>query len=127
MTAVAHDEHHHASPEELEAHDHKSHDRTYVLTALFLAGVTALETATYFFKECPVWHWGDGIGVTTVLLVCMFVKFITIAHFFMHLKYDSKLLSICFYSGLILAVTVYIAVMTAFRLWWSGSHMVPVK
>jgi len=111
-------------PQGHDDHGHTDHNATYVKTALFLAVITGLETATYFFKDFPLWHWGSGVGLTLFLLTCMVIKFFTIVYVFMHLRYDNKLLSICFYAGLILAVTVYVAVLTAFRFWWSGSHMV---
>jgi hypothetical protein len=47
-----------------------------------------------------------------------------VAQVFMHLRFDKKVLSVIFYSGLILALAVYIAVMTIFRLWWPSSHMI---
>ena len=125
MTAVAHEaEHHHPSPEEREAHDHKSHDATYIRTALILSVITAAETATYFAKDFPLWHWGEGLGITAFLIACMCIKFFFILYTFMHLRYDSKLLTYCFVAGLVLAIAVYFAIMAAFRVFWSGSHMV---
>ncbi len=108
------------------SHDdgHADHTGTYIKTALFLAFVTALETATYFQPTFLLWSWGSGVGLTVFLLSCMAIKFITIVYVFMHLKYDNKLLSIAFYAGLILAVTVYLAVLGAFRFFSSGSQMV---
>ena len=120
MTSLIHDLYHAADA----AHGHVNHDRTYVITAGVLALITAAATATYFVKDFPLWNWGEGIGVTAFLLICMVAKFIGVVSIFMHLKFDNKILSWCFYSGLVLAIFVYIGVMTAFRLWWSGSHMV---
>ena len=120
MTAVTHDEVVHE-----ESHEHVSHDRTYVKTALVLAVITAIETATYFFKDFPLWSWGEGVGITIFLLVMMTLKFVGVVSIFMHLKYDSKILSWCFYAGLFLALFVYLGVMAVFRLFWDGSHMLP--
>ena len=39
----------------------------------------------------------------------MAIKFLTVVSFFMHLKFDNKMFSCLFYSGLFLAVCVYVA------------------
>jgi cytochrome c oxidase subunit 4 len=46
----------------------------------------------------------------------MAIKFVIIAAFFMHLKFDSKVLTRVFYTGLFLAVGVYIAALCTFRI-----------
>ena len=55
-------------------------------------------------------------------MILMAVKFFTVAYFFMHLRFDKQILTRLFYSGLILAVLVYVAVLSMFRIWWPGSH-----
>ena len=57
-----------------------------------------------------------------MLLILMAVKFFTVAYIFMHLRFDKPILTRLFYSGLILAVAVYVAVLSMFRIWWPGSH-----
>jgi len=110
-----------------DASVHAGHDpdvdrtKQYVLVAAVLAVMTAVEVSTYWFpKEFPV-------GVSTGLLVfLMIVKFVMVTAFFMHLKFDKRLLAVVFYSGLVLALVVYIAVLTAFRFWGPvENHMVP--
>lgn len=97
-------------------------NRKYVYVAIFLAAVTVVEVLTYVSEDFVLWGWGDGKGLVTVLLLLMAVKFWTVAWYFMHLRWDSRLLTYVFYSGLVLALLVYLAVMTAFRLWWPGAH-----
>jgi cytochrome c oxidase subunit 4 len=46
----------------------------------------------------------------------MAIKFVMVALHFMHLKFDSKVLTRVFYSGLLLAVTVYVAALSTFRI-----------
>jgi cytochrome c oxidase subunit 4 len=94
------------------AHDDHSHglsDLGYVKIAGFLAVVTGAEVAWSYL------HWGDGVGYTIAevggLLLMMAVKFFVVASFFMHLKFDSKLLTGLFYFGLGLAASVYLAVL----------------
>jgi cytochrome c oxidase subunit 4 len=52
-----------------------------------------------------------------MLLVLMGVKFWVVASYFMHLRFDNVLLTRVFYAGLILAVAVYIAVLSAMNFW----------
>lgn len=96
-------------PDVLDAH--KS-DGYYVVVALILAAITGLETSTY---------WLDfGAAFMPLLLTLMTIKFIMVVSLFMHLKFDNKLFSYLFYSGLILAVGVYVATLATFRFFGSG-------
>ncbi|MEL7210762.1 MAG: cytochrome C oxidase subunit IV family protein [Actinomycetota bacterium] len=45
----------------------------------------------------------------------MVVKFILVAMFFMHLRFDHKLFSWVFVAGLVLAAAVYAATLLAFE------------
>jgi cytochrome c oxidase subunit 4 len=54
------------------------------------------------------------------LLILMVVKFVTVVSLFMHLKFDHKLFSWLFYSGLFLAVFVYLAALMTFRFFDGG-------
>ena len=47
----------------------------------------------------------------------MVVKFFMVASYFMHLKYDSKILSRTFYGAMILALILFTAVLTIFNFW----------
>lgn len=103
---------HHADHAE---HGHGEHKPTsfYVKVALFLAVLTALETATYWVVE------ELGVFLVPSLLIMMAVKFVIVASLFMHLKWDSKIFSWLFYSGLILAIGVYVAFLATFRFFGS--------
>lgn len=96
-----------------------SRDKIYVLTALFLGAVTVVEVLTYASPDFILWR---GNMVVVVLLLLMAVKFFTVAYIFMHLRFDNKILTYCFYAGLALAVVVYVAVLSMFRIWWPGEH-----
>jgi cytochrome c oxidase subunit 4 len=96
-----------------------SRDKVYVLTAIFLAVVTLVEVATYAWPDFPAW---SGDLVIFALMIMMAVKFFTICYVFMHLKFDKPILTKLFYMGLILAVAVYVSMLCAFRIFWSGSH-----
>ena len=110
-----------------EVSTHGGHDpdvdrtKQYILVAVILAVMTAVEVSTYWFpKEFPV-----GLS-TGLLIVLMVIKFGTVTAFFMHLKFDKRILTVVFYSGLALALLVYIAVLATFRFWGPvDDHMVP--
>jgi cytochrome c oxidase subunit IV len=94
-------------------HKHPS-DRDYVKIALILGLITALEVATYFWKDL------FGADPSTTALVAtlfpmMIAKFLIVAGYFMHLKYDSPLFKRVFVFGLILAILVFIAAMASFQ------------
>ena len=79
----------------------------YIKIAAILAGLTALEVSTYFVDFGPAF--------LPVLLTLMCVKFFIVVSYFMHLKFDSKLFSFLFYTGLFLAIAVYIVALSTFK------------
>ncbi len=101
-----------ADPSEAaEGHDaHHPTDWAYVKIAIILAAVTALEVFTYFRS---VLDW--GVALVPSLIFMMVVKFYLVITWFMHLKFDNSIFSKMFTTGLILAVGVYLATLTAFE------------
>lgn len=89
--------------------DHAEHkpDSYYVKVAAMLAVITALEVAWSYIDVGPFFLPG--------LLLMMVVKFIAVVSIFMHLKFDKKVFSWSFYTGLILAIGVYIVMALAFQ------------
>ena len=74
----------------------------YIKIAAILAVVTGVEVGLYYTDF--------GIAVTnTMLLVLAAIKFVMVAAYFMHLRFDSRILRRLFVSGFVLAVLVYIA------------------
>ena len=92
-----HDEH---------AHDHPS-DMRYIGIAAILAVVTALEVAASYIDL--------GAFFLPALLGMMAFKFIVVVRMFMHLKFDDRVFSWLFFTGLILALAVYLAALATFR------------
>ncbi len=104
------DVHHHEPPVEGDLHDDDHHgatDKQYVVIALILAAMTAIEVAVSYIDIGPLF--------LPVLLILMVVKFLTVVSYFMHLKFDNKLFSYLFYTGLLLAVSVYIGALAMFH------------
>ena len=87
------------------------HDVFYVKIALALAAMTGLEVSTYFANF--------GGFQLPVLLILMAVKFVMVVLFFMHLRFDSPIFGRLFWTGLILAVLVYVAALSTFHFWSS--------
>ena len=90
-----------------EHHDHGPSNTTYFTIFWILVAITALEVSTYFWDS---WFGRDDTHLVAypLLLVLMVVKFGLIASFFMHLRFDSRLLARVFYFGLGVAVAVYL-------------------
>lgn len=95
---TAHDEEHHD--------DHPS-DGRYVVIAFMLAVITALEVAASYIDL--------GWAFLPALLGMMAVKFIVVVRVFMHLKFDNRVFSWLFYTGLMLALFVYLGLLLTFR------------
>ena len=101
-TATEHLEHAH------DEHDEEHFtDRQYVVVALILAVLTAIEVSTYFVDFGPL--------MMPVLIVLMVVKFFTVVAYFMHLKFDNRVFTWLFYTGLFLAIGVYCTALATFH------------
>ena len=101
---------HNTSTEHADGHAEEHHgasDKQYIVIALILAALTAIEVSTYYVDFGPLFM--------PTLFVLMTVKFIVVASYFMHLKFDNKLFSYLFYTGLILAVLVYAGALSTFK------------
>jgi cytochrome c oxidase subunit 4 len=90
-----------------EAHaGHHPSPAEYVRIALILAVLTALEVSTYYVEF--------GRAGIPLLIALMVVKFIMVAGFFMHLRYDTRLFSQFMYTGLGFALVLYTATLLIF-------------
>lgn len=98
----------HAPREEHELHDHPS-PRKYVWIAIILAIVTALEVGIYYVPAL------ESLLVPS-LIVFAVIKFIMVALYFMHLKFDSKIFRRFFITGIVLAFAVFTVVLLTFFL-----------
>ena len=118
-------EHAHAAHTE---HPHASAGK-YVQIAVILFVLTALEVLLYELCYGGISHAVVGLAASVepwfveLLLGLSFLKFWFVAMFYMHLKFDSKLLSWLFGFSLVLAFTVIVALLTLFLynrgLWWA--------
>lgn len=88
------------------AHDHADHHEhpplsLWVKIAIFLGIITAIEVAIYYIPALE--------GVLVPLLIALSaIKFVFVIWYFMHLKYDDRLLSGIFLAALIISIIMFI-------------------
>ncbi len=88
-------------------HQHGLSDKGYVGIALILAVMTGIEVALSYIDV--------GALFMPALLILMALKFFIVVSFFMHLKFDNRIFTWMFYSGLILAVVIYCMALMTFE------------
>ena len=86
---------------------HEVSDKQYVVIALLLAVLTALEVAAT--------EVGLGSFLIPALLIMMAIKFFIVVSYFMHLKHDSGLFKFSFYVGLGGALVLYSVMLATFH------------
>jgi cytochrome c oxidase subunit 4 len=90
------------------SHDHNHPEPiTYFKVAMALVALTALEVVVFYFE----WL---GYAIIPVMAILSIGKFAIVVMYYMHLKFDEKLLTYVFMAGLILAVVVIIWLMALF-------------
>ena len=94
------------APTEIAAHDegHPSPSQ-YIMVGLILGVVTAVEVAVYYVDALDS-------ALLGILMVLSAMKFILVVLWFMHLQFDNRLLSILFSGGLVLAVLLFIVMLS---------------
>jgi cytochrome c oxidase subunit 4 len=85
---------------------HRGHpdESEYVKVGLFLAAVTAVEVIIYYFSI-------PRNLFIAMLIVLSATKFAVVVMWFMHLRFDSKLFTTAFVTGLALAGAVFTVVL----------------
>ena len=81
---------------------------TYLKVALLLVAITAVEVGIFYIEFLnPV--------IVPMFFVLSATKFALVVMFYMHLKFDNRLFSALFVGGLLLAVSVTLALLALFR------------
>ena len=80
----------------------------YVLIAAILAIITAIEVATYYIESIESF-------LVYILIVLSVIKFVIVVGYYMHLKFDNKLFTWLFASGIITGGSVVIALIALFN------------
>lgn len=87
-------------------HDHPS-EGTYVKVVSVLALITIVEVAVYYVE-------GLSAVLVPILVVLSVVKFVGVVGWFMHLRFDDKRFLWIFLVGLLIAITLVIALIAMF-------------
>jgi cytochrome c oxidase subunit 4 len=83
--------------------EHGAHptDAKYIKIAGILAVITAFEVAIYYVKS------GLGDSFAPILIAMAAVKFFIVGAYFMHLRFDNRVLRRFFITGIVLAAVIY--------------------
>ena len=98
------------APREEHELEHHPSPRKYVVVAVILAIVTAIEVAIYYIDSIASRH---SLLITS-LLVFAVIKFMMVGAYFMHLKFDSPIFRRFFITGIVLALAVFAVVLVFF-------------
>ena len=93
------------APTDIAAHEGHPSPSQYIAVGLILGVVTAVEVAVYYVDVL------EGV-LLGILMVLSAVKFVLVMLWFMHLRFDNRLLSILFSGGLVLTVLLFIVVLS---------------
>lgn len=98
------------APREEQELEHHPSPRKYVMVAVILAIVTAVEVAIYYIDSIASRH---SLLITSLLIFSL-IKFLMVGAYFMHLKFDSPIFRRFFLTGLVLALAVFAVVLVFF-------------
>ena len=86
---------------------HHPEPKQYIVVAIALAVATGLEVGLYYITLPSVIY---------ILLLAFFatIKFILVALWFMHLRFDSRIFRRLFVLGIVLAISVYVVALLTF-------------
>jgi len=104
-------EHGHGAPAHaVHAHaveDHHPGPAVYLIVAVVLIVLTAMEIGVFYAPFLQVW-------LVPLLIILAVLKFILVAGFYMHLKYDSSVFTTLFVFPLLLAMMICGSLMLLF-------------
>lgn len=96
--------------EQTQQHDEHEHPgyATYLVVALVLTVITALEVAIFYIPALQV-------AIVPLLLTLTTGKFVLVVMFYMHLRMDHRLFTGVFVAPLLLAMFLVVAMIVLFR------------
>jgi cytochrome c oxidase subunit 4 len=81
--------------------------RQYVMVAVILSVITLIEVGAYYLTIPRAFFFA-------ILMVLSTIKFGLVVLFYMHLKFDDRLYSTLFIGGMVLAVSIMVALLALF-------------
>ena len=87
--------------------DHKEHPtpKKYVQIAIVLGVLTALEVTLYYLEDLV------GVFTDSLLIFLAVGKYVIVVGWFMHLRFENKMVNKFFAGGMILALVLFTIVM----------------
>jgi cytochrome c oxidase subunit 4 len=82
----------------------------YFKIAIVLVIITLIEVGIFYIEQLGRW-------MIPILLVLSSGKFALVVMYYMHLKFDNKIFTYMFIAGLVLAISVIMALITLFEFW----------
>lgn len=98
----------HQPGESIVVHAHPSAS-TYIKLAVVLGIITMAEVVTYYLTGFSVYL------IVTALIILSALKFYFVVSYYMHLKYDARLLTGIFVWGLFVATSIILAMMLLYH------------
>ena len=95
-----------------DAHSHPT-ARTYIIIAVILTIITAVEVAIYYVPSIR----GALPLFAALLIVLAVAKFVLVVGYYMHLKFDPKLFTWLFVGGLVTATATLTGLWALFNGW----------
>lgn len=82
-------------------HAHPTQE-AYVRIAILLAIITGIEVAIYYIPAL------EGVLVPALVLLSA-LKFVTVVAYFMHLKFDDRMLTFVFTASMVVSIVMFVA------------------
>jgi cytochrome c oxidase subunit 4 len=114
MSQERHSEAHQVSSPPEAVHTGHPSPGTYFKVAMTLTILTAIEVTVLYMGFL-------GHLILAVLGLLSTAKFILVAMYYMHLKFDSRIFSLMFVGGLVVAALIIISLMGLLRFFVAGS------
>ena len=93
--------------EHVAAHKEHPGPRQYVIIGVILVVITAIEVGLFYIQATPAL-------IVWLLLASSLAKFLLVAGFFMHLRFDDRRFAILFFVPLLIMVALAVALMAMF-------------
>jgi cytochrome c oxidase subunit 4 len=83
---------------------------TYIKVAIVLSMITLVEVVIWYID----WMHDHDVLIPALIILST-IKFVAVVGFFMHLRFDSRLFTYIFGGGLLITLSIVLALMALFR------------
>jgi cytochrome c oxidase subunit IV len=96
-----------------DEHAHAS-DRTYLKVGSILFILTAVEIGLFFVEDMLASDWSLYLLIASLIILSA-IKFVLVVMYYMHLKWDDRMFTWFFISGMVVATAIILAMMAMYR------------